>query len=334
MLKNKYKPRILVVGSFVKDLIVSTGKFPESGETVLGCGFQTASGGKGANQAIQAARLGADVTMIGKVGNDTFGNEMITSCAESGIDCSKILVSYEAPSAIGNVQLQIDESRKTKNRIIVVSGANMTITKEEISYLENDIKNYDMVLLQLEIPMEINEFVVDCAYKNNIPVMLNSAPSAPLSDSLISKLTYISPNEHEAADLTGVTIGHEKDMVDLADVKSAVEVLLNRGVKNVLVTLGTAGAAFGNKDEFFVIPTLSEIVAVDPTAAGDSFVGAFSTLVSMGFSNKDAVKIANYVGSLTVSKMGAQPSLPWLSEVNDLIKSKEAYDLLIEESNN
>ncbi len=328
MIGIKDKPEILVVGSFVKDLTVSTNRFPEVGETVLGCGFQTASGGKGANQAIQAARLGAHVTMVGKVGDDIYGKEMIDSCAECGIDCSRVMINKNAPSAIGNVQLQIDKDGKTQNRIIVVPGANMTITIEELSFLEKEIKNYDMVLLQFEIPMEVNEFVIECAYRNGVPVMLNPAPSAPLSDSIMPKLTYISPNEHEAADLTGVTIRHDGAHVNSDDVKAAINVLLDRGVKNVLITLGTAGAAFGNENEFFICPSLQNIVAVDPTGAGDSFVGAFSTLVSMGVDHEKSVRIANYVGALTVSKMGAQPSLPWLENVYDLIRERKDTELL------
>ena len=325
----KDRPKILVVGSFVKDLTVSTSRFPKVGETVLGCGFQTASGGKGANQAIQAARLGAHVTMVGKVGDDIYGKEMIDSCVECGIDCRNVMVDKETPSAIGNVQLQIDKDGKTQNRIIVVPGANMAITNEELSFLESEIKDFDIVLLQLEIPMKVNEFVVDCANRNGVPVMLNPAPSAPLSDSIMSKLTYISPNEHEAADLTGVTIRHDGVHVNSDDVKAAINVLLGRGVKNVLITLGTAGAAFGNENEFFICPSLPNIIAVDPTGAGDSFVGAFSTFISMGIDHQKSVRIANYVGSLTVSKMGAQPSLPWLKTVNDLIREKKDTDLLI-----
>ncbi|MEG1426370.1 MAG: ribokinase [Oscillospiraceae bacterium] len=329
MLEKKGKPKILVVGSFVKDLIVSTDRFPEAGETVLGCGFETASGGKGANQAIQAARLGAEVTMIGKVGDDAFGREMVESCKESGIDCSKVMIDPVNPSAVGNVQLEVDENGKTQNRIIVVSGANMAITREELYFLEKEIRNYDMVLLQLEIPMEVNEFVVDCAYRNGVSVMLNSAPSAPIGEATMRKLTYISPNEHEAADMTGVTIRKESGKVNTEDARRAVASLLNQGVQNVLITLGTAGAAFGNKEEFFTFPTLSGILAVDPTAAGDSFVGAFSTLAAMGVDHQSAVRIANYVGSLTVSKMGAQPSLPWRAQVLSLIEERKEQELLL-----
>lgn len=315
-------PRILVVGSFVKDLIVSTGRFPEAGETVLGFDFQTASGGKGANQAIQAARLGAHVTMVGKVGNDLYGREMIASCVDSGIDCSRVMVDEKTPSSIGNVQLQVSQDGRSQNRIIVIPGANMAIREEEIAFLESEIESYDMVLLQLEIPMRINELVADMACRHNVPVMLNSAPSDRISDELLSKLTYISPNEYEAADLTGIAIRREGREVNEEDVKAAVRKLLEKGVKNVLITLGTAGAAFGNSKEFFLCPAVDRIIAVDPTAAGDSFVGAFSTLVCMGIGHEKAVCIANHVGALTVSRMGAQPSLPTMEQVRELLRER------------
>lgn len=322
------RPKILVVGSFVKDLIVSAGRFPEAGETVLGQDFRTASGGKGANQAIQAARLGAQVTMVGKVGNDAFGREMIASCAESGIDCSHIMVDKEVPSSVGNVQLQVGQGGKAQNRIIVVPGANMAIRKEEIGFLETEIGNYDMVLLQLEIPMEINELVAEYAYRKNVPVMLNSAPSAEISSGLLSKLAYISPNEYEAADLTGIEIRRKGKEVDAGDVQAVVQKLLGEGVRNVLITLGSAGAAFGNAAEFYLCPTVDGISAVDPTGAGDSFVGAFSTFVSMGISHEKAVCIANYVGALTVSRMGAQPSLPTFDQVFALVRERGDTALL------
>ena len=316
------KPKILVVGSFVMDLIVSTEKFPNSGETVLGCGFQTAPGGKGANQAVQAARLGADVTMVGKVGMDSFGDELIASCKEAGIHTEKILRHPTLPSAVGNVMLEVTPGQKTKNRIIVVPGANMSITPEDVVFLKEDVSNYDMVILQLEIPMKINELVAQYAYDKNVPVMLNSAPSAPLSDSLLSHLTYISPNEHEAADMTGVAIRRKGKNVDTEDVKKVASILQNKGVKNVIITLGNAGAVVANAEEYIYAPCIDVVEVKDPTAAGDSFVGAFTTARCVGMSNRQALDFANYTATLTVSRMGAQPSLPTLGEVLELMEQQ------------
>ena len=315
------KPKILVVGSFVMDLIVSTNKFPNSGETVLGTSFQTAPGGKGANQAVQAARLGADVTMVGKVGNDDFGKRLVQSCKDSGIHTDFVAVDDTVSSAVGNVQLEVSEN-ETRNRIIVVSGANMTITPQDIAFLKDMIDRYDMVILQLEIPMQINEIVAKYAFDKGVPVMLNSAPSAPLSDELLSCLTYISPNEHEAADLSGVKIRKDGKKVNEADVKAAVNVLLAKGVKNVIITLGSAGAVVANAKESVYAPCVDVVEVKDPTAAGDSFVGAFTTAVCAGLNHSQALDFANYTATLTVSRMGAQPSLPKFDEVITLMKEQ------------
>ena len=315
------KPKILVVGSFVMDLIVSTKRFPNSGETVLGTGFQTAPGGKGANQAVQAARLGADVTMVGKVGNDDFGKRLIQSCKESGIHTDFVAVDDATSSAVGNIQLEVSKDG-TSNRIIVVSGANMTITPQDIAFLKDTISQYDMVILQLEISMEINEIVAKYAFDKGVPVMLNSAPSAPLSNELLSCLTYISPNEHEAADLTGIKIRKDGKKVNEEDVNAAVNALLAKGVKNVIITLGSAGAVVANAEESVYAPCIDVVEVKDPTAAGDSFVGAFTTAVCAGLNHRQALDFANYTATLTVSRMGAQPSLPKLQEVINLMKEQ------------
>lgn len=316
----KNKPKILVVGSFVMDLIVSTEKFPGSGETVLGKSFRTAPGGKGANQAIQAARLGADVTMLGKVGDDEFGRKLIRSCAESGIHTELIGTDAGVSSGVGNVMLETGEGKNAKNRIIVIPGANMTIAPEEIAFLKDGISRYDLVMLQLEIPMEINEMVAEYAAAKGVPVMLNPAPSAPLSPGLLSRVTYLSPNEHEAADLTGVEIRREGKSANRADVRKAVDALLAEGAKNVVITLGNAGAVVANREEFLYRPSIDVVDVLDPTAAGDSFVGAFTAGVCFGLTHSQALDFANYTATLTVSRMGAQPSLPYLPEVVRLMK--------------
>lgn len=317
------KPKILVVGSFVMDLTVSTEKFPNSGETVLGKSFKTAPGGKGANQAVQAARLGADVTMVGKVGNDDFGKQLIESCREAGIHTEHILIGNDSCSSIGNVILEVGEQKTTANRIIVVPGANMEITPDEIFFLKDTIHRYDLVILQLEIPMEINELVAEYAYSSHVPVMLNPAPSARLSPTLLSRLTYLSPNEHEAADLTGFPIRKNGKTADPESTKATVETLLAAGVENVVLTLGSAGAAAADREHFYSQPCVDVIEVKDPTAAGDSFVGAFSTGICMGMDMEQALTFANFTATLTVSRAGAQPSLPFLQEVIDLLKSQK-----------
>lgn len=313
------KPKILVVGSLVMDLICSTPRFPQSGETVIGLDFQTAPGGKGANQAVQAARLGAAVNMVGKVGDDDFGKNILKSVSESGVDVSGISTSQSKPTAIGNIQLEVRETG-TANRILVIPGANMDISEEDILPLRDKISQYDMVILQLEIPIKINELVAKIAYENNVPVMLNSAPSAPLSDEFLSYLTFISPNEHEASDLTGIAVKDE------ASAREAIEILLNKGVKNVLITMGSKGAVFGNRDTFVMSPSVDYGEVVDPTAAGDSFVAAFCTAVSLGVGFNQALLFANHTAGITVSRMGAQPSLPTIGEVLNFMQ-KNGHDI-------
>lgn len=307
-------PKILVVGSFVMDLIVSAEKFPNAGETVIGCGFSTAPGGKGANQAIQAARLGASVSIAGKVGNDDFGKTLLKSAKKSGVDTSMVKITDDAPSAVGNVQIQVT-NQGTENRIIVVPGANMQITQDDIAELKNKISEFDFVILQNEIPMHINEMTAQYAKNSGVPIMLNPAPSSKISNDLISCLTYISPNEHEAADITGVSLKDEQG------IKEAISRLHNMGIANVLITLGERGCVFSNGKEVIKSRSVNCGKVVDPTAAGDSFIGAFCTAVASGVSAEETLRFANCAAGITVSRMGAQTSLPTLKEVTNVMKA-------------
>lgn len=306
------RPKILVVGSAVMDLIVSAGRLPASGETVIGHGFRTAAGGKGANQAVQAARLGAEVTMVGKVGADAFGQELIASLRSAGVDTGHIGIATDVPSAVGNVQLE-RTAAGTANRIVVVPGANHAIVPEDVAFLQEDIAAYDMVILQLEIPMAVNELVIGYACDKGVPVMLNAAPYAAIAPQVLKRLAYISPNEHEAGEMVGFPVD-EDDAV-----RRAVQTLLGQGIANVIITLGGRGAAFGNAQEFFLCPCVPGVTPKDPTAAGDSFVGAFCVGVCSGLSDRRAMELARYAAALTVSRMGAQPSLPTLPEVRELM---------------
>lgn len=309
------KPNILVVGSFVMDLIVSTNVFPNSGETVLGYDFKTAPGGKGANQAVQAARLGSKVSMVGKVGDDSFGKELLASMEKADICTDKVAINKDVASAVGNIVLEPDEKGSMKNRIIVVPGANMTITQADIEFLKEDIAKFDIVLLQFEIPMEINEKIVEYAKEKNVPVMLNCAPAAPISKNIMQGLSYICPNEHEAFQITGMKIKKENNEVNLNDVKAVGEQLIKQGAQNAVITLGEHGAAIISKDEFIYNPGIKLDNVVDPTAAGDSFIGAFATGICTGLSKEEAMTFAHHTASITVSNMGAQPSLPKLESV-------------------
>ena len=310
------KPKILVVGSCCTDFTFASKIIPTEGSTVLGETFSTAPGGKGANQAYQAALLGADVTFVGKFGRDSFGESLNKVLQDVGINTSRMLYSDTAPTASACIMLELTEEG-AKNRIMVVPGSQMTFTEEDVAFLKEEIRNYDLLILQLEINMEINELVAGYAYEAGVPVMLNCAPSAPLSGEFLSHVTYLSPNEHEARDLTGVTI------LTLEDAKAAAQNLMDRKVGNVLITMGSQGAVFANGEEFLhrgCVPT----TAVDPTAAGDSFIGAFCTAISSGMPAGDAMIFANHTASITVSRKGAMPSLPTLQEVLALMEKTGA----------
>ena len=310
------KAKILVVGSFVMDLIVTTPRFPAKGETVLGSRYTTASGGKGANQAVQSARSGAEVTMVGKVGRDAFGDAMLQSVGSSGVNVERVIRSETEPSAVGNVQIE-EKDGQTNNRIIVVSGANMAITPEEVAFLKEEVAQYDMVILQLEIPMEINAIVARYAHEKGVPVMLNSAPYADMPQELLENITYISPNEHEAALLTG------RELATDEDIRWALRKIQEKGVRNALITLGSRGVAYlSESGELLVAPAAKNIRVMDPTAAGDSFVGAFCTAVCSGMEIGQALVFANYTAGLTCCRMGAQPSLPLLHEVFALMEEQ------------
>lgn len=309
------KPKILVVGSLVMDLIVTTKKFPELGETVIGTSFATAPGGKGANQAVQAARLGAEVTMVGKVGKDSNGEALLKSLKDSGVNVSYIKSTDKAPTAVGNVQLQVNE-KGTDNRIIVVLGANYEITPDDVAFLKDDIKNYDIVILQQEIPAEINKIVAKFAKDNNVPVMLNPAPYREIEPELLSCLTYISPNETEVEQMTGICPDSDEN------IKKCINALRETGVENVLITLGKRGCVYSAEDKLLFGNSEDCGKVADTTAAGDSFVAAFCFAQSLGLDLDSTFKFANCTAGITVSRFGAQPSLPTLEEVKAILKQK------------
>lgn len=309
------RPKILVVGSFVMDLIVKTDRLPQSGETVLGSSFQMAPGGKGFNQAIQAARLGADVDMVGCLGSDSNGDIMLQTAKAEGIGTKHIRFVEGIPTAVGNVQLFNEAGGSVQNRIIVVPGANMEITQDDVAFLKQDIKRYNAVLLQLEIPMEINETVAKYACESGVRLMLNPAPAAQLSDELLGNITCLLPNETEAAQISGIPIARSENGLDAKSVRMAARQILARGVKQVLITLGNAGSAFFAENTEDTCPCSDDNGAVDPTAAGDSYIGAFTVAVAAGIPVKGAMEIASRAASVTVSRIGGQPSLPTAQEI-------------------
>jgi len=314
------KPKILVVGSFMMDLIASTRRAPNSGETVIGLKFSTAPGGKGANQAVQCARLGADVTMVGKVGDDAFGKIMTDTAAAAGVDVSHVLVDPSESSGVGHITLEVTE-HGAQNRITVCPGANFTMTVDEVAWLKDEIKNYDLVMMQFELPMEVIETVAQWAHDAGVIVMINPAPAAPMSDKLLSCATYISPNEHEAAILADHSIDVTNG-VNFDDVDIVAKAFQARGVENLIITLGENGSIVAGKSGIHHTQCVKMPHVADPTAAGDSFVAAFCTGLTAGLPQGEALAFASHTAAITVSRMGAMPSLPTISEVQALIQER------------
>lgn len=315
------RPRILVVGSFMMDLIASAARLPNMGETVIGASFRTAPGGKGANQAVQCARLGAQVAMAGCVGDDAFGREMTETAAAAGVDVSRVRVSRQSSSGVGNIQLQVTE-HGAQNRILVVPGANYDMAPADLAWMEEGVKAYDMVLLQLELPMDVTRYAAARAHAAGVPVMLNPAPAAPLDAGLLSCVAYLSPNEHEAALLTGLPLRADGGGVNEGDLEKVAAALRAQGVDRVMITLGGNGSVLADADGICRTDCVKMPDVKDPTAAGDSFVAAFCTGVTAGLAVKEALAFASHAAAITVSRMGAMPSLPAVEEVQALLRER------------
>jgi len=304
--------KILVIGSFMTDLVVQSERFCKEGETIIGQSFNQFTGGKGANQAVAAARLGANVEMIGELGKDSFGDDQIDSLNKNNVQHEHVLFTDKAKSGIGNPQLDASG----KNRIVVIPGANMELKPSDLENMDDVIQSSDIIVLQLEIPLETVYKAIELGNKYNKIVILNPAPAAKLDLKYASMVSYMTPNEHEAELLTGI------DTSNKSGIKDAAQALLDQGYQNVLITLGDKGSYFKNeKDEFDI--SSYKVSAVDTTAAGDSFIGAFAFGLANDKDVKSSLSYASAVSAIAVTKMGAQPSLPSKKEVDDFLSSEE-----------
>ncbi|OMD05313.1 ribokinase [Paenibacillus odorifer] len=300
---------IVVIGSLNMDMVVRTNRSPDAGETLIGQAFALSPGGKGANQAVAAARLGAEVSMIGRVGKDTFGSEMLEIIRNEGIHIEHISVSEHQATGVASIIIEEDG----ENRIIVVPGANIELTVEDIQALEAVISQTKIIVLQLEMDLAMSEQAIAIAHRKGIPVILNPAPARVLKDEMLAQVSYLTPNETEAGILSGMTV----DSAETAE--QAARILLQKGVQNVIVTLGSKGALIVNAEGAKAVPGFP-VKAVDTVAAGDSFNGALAQQLVLGKTLEEAVSFANAVGALAVGKEGAIPSLPQLSEVEQFLK--------------
>lgn len=301
---------IVVVGSSNTDMILKLDRIPRPGETILGGEFVIAPGGKGANQAVAAARAGGDVTIIARVGRDMFGERAVDGFIENGINIDH--VSYDkAPSGVALIFVGGDG----ENSIGVGSGANARLAPADVRKAKSTIAAANVLLMQLETPLDTIQAAADLANGKTTTIILNPAPAQRLPDKLLEKITILTPNESETELLTGVQVR------DDASCKKAAGILLRKGVQTAIITLGARGA-------FVATPTQSHLVAgfkvkpVDTTAAGDTFNGALAVALAEGQPLIDAVRFANAAGALSVTRMGAQPSVPSRQEIEKLLTGR------------
>ncbi|MFP3917518.1 ribokinase [Lysinibacillus telephonicus] len=291
---------ITVIGSINMDIAIQTDIFPKQGETVLGNLFTTIPGGKGANQAVAVARLGSQVQMVGAVGKDSFGDELKSNLENENIVVDSVVRTSNS-TGIANILLHDQD-----NRIIVVPGANFDVTKDLIDENMELIKKSSLIMLQLEIPVETIEYVLEICQQFEIPVLLNPAPAANFKREWIEKVTFLTPNETECLVMFGADY----------------ETVLKQYPNKIIVTLGGDGAAYHNGSEIVRIAGY-KTTAIDTTGAGDTFNGAFAHAITSGSSIDEAVYFANIAASLSVEKFGAQGGMPTLQEVNARLEEQK-----------
>ena len=297
--------RIVVVGSSNTDMVVKTERFPEPGETIIGGDFFMFPGGKGANQAVAAARAGGEVTFICAVGDDVFGENALDGYRDEGIDVTSAKVIKDAASGVALITV----NAHGENEIVVASGTNATLSPIYISEVVEKMKNDALFLTQLETPLDTTAYLARHCKLTNQQLIINPAPAQELSDEILEGLFLITPNETESKILTGISVE------DDASMREAAKVLISKGVQNVIITLGSKGAFFMNAEEQFLVPSFP-VKAVDTTAAGDVFNGVLTFCLSKNKNWKESITFANRAAALSVTKMGAQGSAPNIEEIN------------------
>ena len=297
---------LLVIGSSNQDIVIKLPRIPGIGETLLGGKSSMIFGGKGANQAVAASRLGGHPVFITKLGRDIFGDNLKLHFANEKLPSEYILTDENEPTGIA----QIFVSDKGENSIAVAPGSNMNLSIQDILQFESLIVHAKIILMQLEIPLETVEYVSRLAYQHNVKVIINPAPAQLLSDELLQYIWLIIPNEYEASLLTDIKV------VDPPSAILAAKTLLNKGVQNVIITLGENGSLFCNS-EYSQHYNSPQVTAVDTTAAGDVFSGALAVAITHGKSFNESIPFASKAAAISVSRMGAQTSIPTLREMNE-----------------
>lgn len=330
------KDLIIVIGSLNMDLVARVSRMPEKGETLTGSDFHTIPGGKGANQAVAAGKLGAKVAMVGRVGRDGFGEELAQNLNRCGVRTEGVKADGEAPTGVALVT--VDDH--AENSIVVIPGANGRCQASDVDAAEDLIAGAGVVMLQLEVPLEVVERAAEVAGRHGVPVMLDPAPARPLPDHLWPKVAFVTPNEGEATALTGIQV------TDVMSAGKAGEWFLSRGAKTAIVKLGARGAVICATGETVRNETVRNetgrneteqtgtdrygaehvpgypVKAIDTTAAGDAFAGGLARALVNGASLREAVEFANAVGALSTTRLGAQASMPSLTEVEEFLKTR------------
>lgn len=300
---------IIVVGSLNMDLIVRTPRIPAPGETILGYTFSTAPGGKGANQAVAAAKLGAPVKLIGRVGADDFGKQLRSQLNAVGVDAQ--FVFEDAQAASGVALISVDD--QGQNSIIVAPGANGRVTRQDVDSAREAIRAARVVIAQLEIPLDSVTYALRVAHDAGALTILNPAPARQLSSELLQNVDVIVPNETEAAQLTGIPV-HDFDSA-----AQAAHALQQMGARSVIITLGDKGALWLNENAVAQQVMPFQVQVVDTTAAGDAFVGALGVALAREQDWETSLRTASAAGALAATKLGAQPSLPTRAEVEEFL---------------
>jgi ribokinase len=297
-------PKIVVVGSANTDMVIQVRRIPAPGETVIGREFVMAAGGKGANQAVAAARLGAEVTFVARLGGDLFGDRAIAGYEQEGIDTTWIV--RDPGTASGVALVFVDDAGE--NSIAVASGANARLTPDDVERAQAAIASADVLLVQLEVPLAAVSHAVQLASRAGVQVILNPAPAREVPASLLSQVSIATPNEHEIE----VVVGE-------SDRARSVEKMLGAGTQTVLVTLGAQGVLWADGGRQERVPAF-RVQAVDTTAAGDAFNGALAYALAGKLAMAEAIRYASAAAAITVTRMGAQPSLPTRTEVDAFLR--------------
>ena len=298
------KSDIYIIGSSNTDMVIKSNSIPKQGETIIGGDFYSFQGGKGANQAVAASKLGGKVIFICKVGDDSLGNKSIKEYESHGINTEYICVEKDEHTGVALIMVD----KEGENLISVASGANSKLKIKDIAFIEKKLKPNDLVLIQLEIPLEVVEFIISLCYRLRIKLILNPAPFQKIDDDYLKCIHTITPNMIEAESLTGIKV------FDIDSSRVAAHKLIDKGIKNVFITMGNKGVFYITEDrEGHILP--KKVKAIDSTAAGDTFNGALAAALSFGMKIYDSVEFANSAASISVTKMGAQDSIPYINEL-------------------